>query len=107
MKIRFDIQDEAAFKVIKEINDLDFDSIYSSIVSSVLENLFKDFDKPSHVQSINVIFKVMDGIAYTTPLLDSSKTIYFSTTYLKDIYIKDGFDRFYNELCGVLLHETV
>lgn len=78
-------------------------TLIHDIVLGVLKALYHiPTDTPKDVKHVTIVFRNMDGIAYTTDAGEGVKEIHMSLDYFAG-----AGDRFEDELKGVLWHEMV
>ncbi|KAF3903098.1 hypothetical protein ABW21_db0203895 [Orbilia brochopaga] len=88
---------------------LDIREIMTDAVVGVLDALYTPKTAPTHVRSVTLILRPMDGVAYTTgmDLDDDHKEIHFSTNYIAGVHERSNGAQDKEEILGVLRHEMV
>ncbi|KAK6346817.1 hypothetical protein TWF696_006925 [Orbilia brochopaga] len=88
---------------------LNIREIMTDAVVGVLDALYTPKTAPTHVRSITLILRPMDGVAYTTGknIDDDHKEIHFSTNYIAGVHERSSGVQDREEILGVLRHEMV
>ncbi|EWC48498.1 hypothetical protein DRE_07742 [Drechslerella stenobrocha 248] len=88
---------------------LNFHELLTDAVIGVLSALYTPETAPTHVRSVTLILRPMDGVAYTTgmDIDDDHKEIHFSTNYMAGVHERSHGTQDKEEILGVIRHEMV